>query len=361
MAISAEGLTGDLPVVDIDDATVVHYANGLLDRVGTLPGEAVLFSLPRLKLTASIASAGYAALCRRALVDDARNGDAQQSAMHVAVVDHATQSELPRARWSAPSFGMGQFVRRLEASGLAGSFDAEHGIWQFHAPRRSCGIQTLQHAGQFPPWEAGFPLRNFLHWGYQAQGMRLVHAGTLGHQGRGVLLAGAGGAGKSGTTLAGISHGLTSVGDDYIAIAQDASCATAYPVMRLMKQDQQGLARLGIDPVGRALGTPNWQGKYEFDFAELVAGARAPSLALTAILLPRITDRAKCRILPAPMRDALYGLLPNNMGQLPDGLRQCLSFVTGLAKALPAYHLELGSEPEDIAQTIARFLEGSPS
>lgn len=343
--------------IGISDATVVDYAHGLLDHGSVAAGQVERFSLPDLDLTATLASEGYAALCRQALVDDPTYRDGGQSQVAVAVIDHVARPDMPQAHWSSPTFGIGQFIQGLEASGLDGLFDATHTIWQFFSAGRHQGIQTLQATGAYPPWEASFPLRNFLHWSYQAQGMRLVHAATLGRNGRGVLLAGAGGAGKSGTTLAGILHGLTSAGDDYVAIGLEGQQATAYPVIKLMKQDRAGLARLGIDPLERALGEPNWQGKYTFDFEDLVRGARARSLALSGILIPRISGVSKCRISPAPMRDALYGLLPNNLQQLPGGLRQGLSFVAALTRALPAYYLDLSSEPEDIARTISQFLE----
>lgn len=344
--------------VGISDATVASYANALLDLGSTVCGGVEPFSLPRLNLTTTIASEGYAALCRRALVNDPYYRDGSQQQISVTLADHLACPDMPQAHWNAPEFGLGQFVQRLEASGLDGSFDSTHTIWQFFSKSRRQGIQTLQASGAYPPWEAGFPLRNFLHWSYQAQGMRQVHAATLGRNGRGVLLAGAGGAGKSGTTLAGILHGLASVGDDYVAIGLADDQATAYPVMKLMKQDAAGLARLGVDPVERGLGAPNWQGKYTFDFDDLVAGARAKALALSGILIPRISGVGRCRISPAPKRAALYGLLPNNLQQLPGGLRQGLGFMSALTRTLPAFYLDLSAEPEDIADTISQFLEG---
>ncbi len=342
--------------VGISDDTVVQYAQTALDLGASVPGTVEQFCLPRLSLTATIATPGYAALCRRALVDDpAYAGPAMQTS--VAVIDHTTSPSFPQAHWSAPTFGLGAFVQKLEANGLDGSFDSAHILWQFHSRRQRRGIQTLLASGAYPPWEDGFPLRNFLHWSYQAQGMRLVHAATLGLNGQGVLLAGAGGAGKSGTTLAGILHGLTSVGDDYVALSLDTDAPIAWPVMKLMKQDAVGLARLGVDPVARSLGEQNWQGKYTFDFDNLVPGARASSLALKAILIPRISNPTRCQIAPAPMRAALYGLLPNNFRQLPGGLREGLTFMTALTKRLPAYYLDLSPDPEDIANTVSQFLE----
>ena len=48
---------------------------------------------------------------------------------------------------------------------------------------------------------------------------RIAHAASLGRDGRGILLLGHGGAGKSGTALAGVAAGLQTVGDDYVALS----------------------------------------------------------------------------------------------------------------------------------------------
>jgi hypothetical protein len=277
----------------------------------------------------------------------------------VSVVDRQADKTIPHRDWLAPDVSLVAFSRVIEAAGMMGNFDNEHAIWQFFSPGGGRGIQSLEHSGKYPPWEAGFPLRNFLHWAYQAQGMRLLHAGTLGLDGRGVLLAGAGGAGKSGTTLAGICNGLTSVGDDYICVAHKDDAPNAYPVMRLMKQDSAGLARVGLSPDHPGIGSLNWQNKHEFDFVSLAPGAYAPSLEIDAILIPRIAQVERCRLSPAPKREALYALLHNNFQQLPGGFRSGLSFVTDLVKTLPAFFLDLSPHPQDIADTIGTLISGT--
>ena len=62
--------------------------------------------------------------------------------------------------------------------------------------------------------------------------------------GRGALIVGASGSGKSGTTLAGLMNGLQSVGDDYVVVDQGATIV-AHSVFKLFKQDLDGLKRVG--------------------------------------------------------------------------------------------------------------------
>ena len=126
------------------------------------------------------------------------------------------------------------------------------------------GLQWMQAADGYPPWEPAAPLRVFLHWFYSARGMRLCHAGTLGKNGCGVLLGGSGGSGKSGTVVGGVLNGLKTVGDDYVVIDGRGERAIAYPVFTTMKQDAAGLKRLGLDTTIARTGGANWQGKFEF-------------------------------------------------------------------------------------------------
>ena len=58
-------------------------------------------------------------------------------------------------------------------------------------------------------------MRNILHWWAASTSGQLIHAGALGRPDGGVLLLGAGGAGKSTTTLASLGSALRIAGDDF--------------------------------------------------------------------------------------------------------------------------------------------------
>jgi hypothetical protein len=313
------------------------------------------FAMPHFKLTVASDSGDYLALCRRALVDD--SSLAPDRPLDLAVLDYSTHPEMPRGIWKGHMFGQSLLEQGLGSTGLQGSINVEHKLLQFLDITSGQGIEALAQPGQYPPWIASFPLRNFLHWAYQSLRWRLVHAGTLSIDGAGVLLVGAGGAGKSGTTLAGIAAGLDSAGDDYIAIEDTDAGIFAHPVMKLMKQDAAGLSRLNLDPRRLGVGAANWQGKHEFDFTDIGAGRRAPSVRLKAILLPRITRACRTTITPTPQRLAMAALAPNNFQQLPGGWGEGLAFIARLARILPAFHVDLSENPREIADTIAHFIQ----
>lgn len=345
--------------VDSSNAHIVArdlIARGLALRSA---GENVRFSLPGLRIDAAFLTPGYADLCRRAIVSDAAYADGQQS-LSVTILDHETRADVPRALWGEPDFGITQLAAGLAPGGIEGAFDVDNYLWQFFDPASGEGVEAQKAPGAFPPWVASFPMRNFAHWGYQRLGWRLIHAGTLGVNGRGIMLIGAGGSGKSGTSLAGVMGGLESVGDDYVAMQLTEAGVRAYPVMKLMKQDAAGLVRTGIDPQALQLGEPNWQNKYEFDFEMLGRGKRAKHLDLEAIILPRIAHRARSSFTRAPARAAMIGLAPSNLQQLPGGWREGLSFTADIARRLPAYYLDLSTDASEIADAIETFIAEQP-
>lgn len=338
-------------------ASIANQGRALcqMDQAATKP--MIQMALPFLNLEIRTDSADYLALCQRALIDDPRYVAAGATSLQLLVTDRKTRTNIPLLDFDTAKIGFGALIATLESAGLCGCHDTDFDSWQFFEPMTGRGIQLLAAPGAMPDWERAFPLRNFLHWAYAAQGRRLLHAGTLGLGTKGVLLAGAGGAGKSGTTLAGLINGLQSVGDDYIALDLTDDAARAFPVIRLMKQDPRGLLRLGLGPDDPHFGPQNWQGKHEFDFNNLMPGSRADMLKINAILLPRITGESRSKLIPATAHDVMFALLPNNLQQLPGQVKQAMSFLGSLTRQLPGYHLNLGTSPAEISDTISNFLE----
>lgn len=347
----------------INAGSVGPFARRLLDFAEDACSDAPerTFRLPNLRLTVACRSEGFLEMCARAIVDAPVYDSASVGQMRVSVIDGVSSPEMPRVEWPADVLSPIPILRDgLTDTGIDGAYDIQLGLWHFAEPAAGRGVQAMQSPGAVPPWEASFPLRDFIHWGLQHKGWRLVHAGTLAVDGRGVLIIGPGGSGKSGTTLAGIMAGMTSVGDDYIAISLDGGKCTAYPLMKLMKQDARGLRRVGVDLDRYAVGEPNWQNKHELDFEHLDRGRRATSIELAGILFPRISDQARSTFEPMSSRSAMMALAPSNLQQLPGGWRQGMSFTAELARRLPAFSLTLSHDATEIAGAVERFIREIP-
>jgi hypothetical protein len=337
---------------------VVAFAKRLLSfaerEYGRLPGRRV-FALPGRSMGIGFSTPEYAGLCDRAyLARSSRAGDEHQ--VKLAILDYESLLHMPW--WTGPAPGLHDVTTALAEQGLRGAYDASHMTWDIYDPTRAVGAQAMLSTSRRPPWEPSFPLRLLLHWAGRAEGRGMIHAGTLGYQGRGVFLVGAGGSGKSGTTLSGILNGLSSVGDDYVAVSATGGIVNAQPVLRLMKQDIRGLRRLGLE-IGRGPlgGRPNWQGKIEFDCEALAAGVRAERLAMTGILMPHITRSTSSSFRPASAREAMLAMAPSSLYQLHGSWREDFGLIASIARALPAFHLDLSEDPAEIAAAIRAFIE----
>lgn len=267
----------------------------------------------------------------------------------------------PPAQWAEPLFDPYVFAERLEARNLRGNYLHDLRYWQFHDLQGRRGVQLMAGADGCPPWDLGAPLRSFLHWEYAARGMRLTHAATLGIAGKGVLLAGAGGAGKSGTVVAGMLAGLETVGDDYVLAELDGDRTVARPLFDTLKQDRVGFERLGLRQRLPDPGALNWQGKYQFKVQQLCPGGMAEQLEIVALLVPRISGDTHSAITPISRRDALMALAPSGIAQMPGERESGFRFFGELTRRLPCHGLSLGTRGDGIAQTVAAFLgRGGP-
>lgn len=344
----------------VDPDSVVDFARLLIaraaDQVAAFPHVHVA-NLPGLTLEAAYTDPRLAAQVERALLEDPGDGIGSPR-IHVQVGACADLPDWPKGRWAAPVYDTRAVTATLEAHGLFGLLDVDHAIWRFFDARRGLGVQVMADTERYPPWDATFPLRHFLHWACQSGPHRLIHAGTLGIDSHGVLIAGSGGAGKSGTTLAGIVAGMDSVGDDYVLVDVGDGDIQARPVLRMMKQDAAGLRRCGLEPGDDAFAETDWQSKHVFDFAALGRGRRPRALRVGAILLPTVTGRARTAVRRATPREAMLALAPSSLLQLLGGWHDGFRDMARIARRLPAYHLMLGTDPRDIADSVAGVLHG---
>jgi hypothetical protein len=342
---------------DDSAGAIVAFAGRLLNfaeqTYGSLPGRRI-FALADRSVGIGFSTPEYAVLCDRAyLARSSRAGDDPQ--VRLAVLDCQSLPHMPQ--WTGPAPGLHEVATVLAEHGLRGAYDATYATWDVYDPAQCLGVQAMLSTSLRPPWEPSFPLRLLLHWAGRAEERGMIHAGTLGYRGRGMFLVGAGGSGKSGTTLSGILNGLSSVGDDYVAVNVTGRVVEAPPVLRLMKQDIRGLRRLGLETGKSPIdGRPNWQGKIEFDYGALAAGVRAERLAMTAIVMPHIARSASSSLRPASAREAMLAMAPSSLYQLHGSWREDFGLIASIARALPAFHLDLSEDPTEVAGAVRAFL-----
>jgi hypothetical protein len=313
-----------------------------------------------------------------------RSTDAQAASLYCTRLGGSlTQSGAPRIDltfnlletralgWPAPSAQRGwygsprRFEETLKSLGLKGAFPAAEmpapaDPLSIFDPAAGVGVQLVDKVTDLPPWDSGAPFRILLHFAAACRGWRLIHAATLAVGGKGILIVGAGGAGKSGTCLAGLASGLNTVGDDYVLVAPGEPL-TAFRAYRLLKQDREGLARIpGL--AARAAGEKvNWQNKLELDPEWLFPGCMVEEMRVSAIAMPEIARAQHTQFVPADTQTAFQKFAPSMWAQMPGARASGFMFSAWLTRQLPVFTMLLSENSREIADSARRFIEELPA
>jgi len=276
---------------------------------------------------------------------------------HRLIVVHAANLNWPSAPvWKDKRCSARQFHAALAAGGLKIAYPFLDGLWHVYDPLTRKGVQLSGSRADLPPWDFGAPLRQHLHWLLAQHGLRLTHAATLGRDGRGVLIVGDGGAGKSATALSGIAAGMTSCGDDYVALGAGTQ-PMAHLLFRILKQDRAGLSRIPALN-GRMDNLPlNWQGKVEIDPEAFFPGCLAERLAIDAVLLPCIARRETARIVPIGRGEIMRAMMRSNLYQFPGEDDDGLAFFARILAQLPSFRVDLAVDPAENSKVIDKLLQ----
>src|SRR5262245_5027713 len=120
----------------------------------------------------------------------------------------------PPPAWDYDDFGDG-LIRGFSTEQYLTSFQIGTNTLSLIDNDRNQGTFWIKAVEQIPYWDRGAPLRALLTLWLNRRDRVLVHAGAVGLAEGGVLLAGAGGAGKSNTALATLATELSYAGDDF--------------------------------------------------------------------------------------------------------------------------------------------------
>lgn len=273
--------------------------------------------------------------------------------------------------WPAPSPQRGwygsprRFEEMLKSLGLMGAFPAAEmpapaDPFSIFDPAARVGLQLVDSLADLPPWDSGAPFRILVHLAAACRGWRLVHAATLSMRGRGILLVGAGGAGKSGTCLAGLAGGLHTVGDDYVLVAPGERLR-AFRAYRLLKQDREGLARIPGLAARVAHEQINWQNKLELDPEQLFPGCMDEEMRPSAIVMPVIARARQTLFVPADTQTAFRQFAPSMWAQMPGVRASGFMFAAWLTRQLPVFRMLLSENSSEIADSVRSFIEELPA
>jgi hypothetical protein len=200
-----------------------------------------------------------------------------------------------------------------------------------------------------PLYERAAPARMIFSWWLAGRGMQLLHAAAVGEHGRGLLLAGAGGAGKSTTALLALRSGLEFAGDDTVIVGGDPPrIHSLYAAAKLRWETRDRYPELMPDPENR-------EGADEKAFVfvhEQRDGRLVWDLALDAVLVPRPTDAERTELEPVAAGRALLALAPWTLMQLSRDQATTLRSLAGLVERAPCFRLALGVDPAGVVGAL---------
>lgn len=217
------------------------------------------------------------------------------------------------------------------------------GVWSVLDRERGQAVYWVADVGSLPWYERAAPLRTLLSWWLADIGYQSVHAAAVGYDDGGVLLAGAGGSGKSTTALRCLDAGLGYVADDYCTfrggpeprVFSMYNTAKLNGVVDLQRQPRFLPFVENLDAAGNE--------KLVMYLARHLPERLLASFPIRAILLPRVCDGGRTDIVDATPGAALLALGPTTLFLRPGAAGAALTAMRELVEAVPCYELRLGT------------------
>lgn len=242
-----------------------------------------------------------------------------------------------------------QLVRGPQTGEVLTTFDIRHSMLSMFDRVTSKGVFWVKSAANLPEWEFGAPLRSILTWALIDRGLYMVHSAGIGLRGKGVLVSGPGGSGKSTTTALTTENGFHTTGDDYCAVTLGSN-PEVYGVYGLLKLVPHSLGAAALlDPVGIR---ERSDGKAHFS----LQASMTTKLELTALLFTQV-GRATQELVPITPREALLRLIPSTYSQSPLPQPELFRAMSGLSQLTKAYQLEVGPDTEKVLGILEALCE----
>lgn len=248
-----------------------------------------------------------------------------------------------------------EFHETLHKEEMIAIYPNVQGQMQFMDLRKRIAIHLFRCRTELPPSEVSAPLRWPIQWILSQENLRLAHAAAIGIDDKGVVLFGKGGAGKSGTTLAALAVGMSTVGDDFIAIGFDKH-PFARAVFNHIKQDRDGISRIPGLSKHLSNEAENWRGKIEFHPGKVFTRALSDAMRIHAAVLPSITNHCTPSIESIKPAEALLALISSNAQNDPSRPDGGLGFFANLLRQVPCYRMHLSNDALENGRTLKDFV-----
>jgi hypothetical protein len=259
----------------------------------------------------------------------------------------------PKPVWKQGQQGYQGEIVGLGSGRFAVNYHDTSGLFHMIDHHTRSVLYWIPCAGDLPFWEIASPFRIIFHWWARSLGGNVAHAAAVGKDGRGVLLVGKGGSGKSTAALACLYHGMEFVGDDYVLLLRDpvprahslySSAKMHAHFLREAFPDWQEMVAMEIGPENKAV----------FFLHDKLPESLQRSLEIHAIVAPQVGHAPDAQLSLRPASEGLLALAPSTIFQLPGARREAMTFFSNFIRGIPVYAMRTG---EDLASGPRALLE----
>lgn len=340
-------------------ADYFHQVESAFDSAQRRPGGTLLVARRLAGRTVRFSFAGESLrpVLLRALAHLDRARDSVATDLDILCWDtRETGVELPRAPWQWPDAAARVQIALPAAAPFRVFATPSLDTVTFFDVRRRRAFFCTADARRLPTHWHGSPLLDLFSSWAGTQHLQLLHAGCVGTEAGGVLLAGRAGSGKSTAVLSATISGLSYVSDDW-CLLETGSPPIAHSLYSTGKLHRNHLARFpALQPVAFDPVTDEFDKPVIF-VHEAFPGRAVSALSLRAVVLPMQFDSLPGNRHRISSGEALRALAPTTLLNLPGSRTHGLTFMADVVRRLPCFRIELGSNPADVARHIQGLLQ----
>ena len=261
---------------------------------------------------------------------------------------------LPKPCWDwnrVDGFGV---IKEFSNHGFYADYQFDFDTFTLIDTKRNRALQWSKAVKKLPEWERSFPFRKIIYHFTNRTSCLMLHAGAVGTKAGGVLLAGAGGSGKSSSTLACLNSGLQYAGDDFVLL--DLHTNQVHSLYNVAKLDENGIKMF---PELESLlynrdKVPEQKG--QLFISQHFPEKLILTFPLKCILLPKFSGGRDTMVYDASPGDVLRALAPSTLALLKAD-ETYFSKISGIVRNWPAFHLQTGTDLPQIPLSILNLLE----
>lgn len=327
-----------------------------MEGAGSVHTFAMLLGGERIRI--ELAGAGLSASVTRAF-GHAATGDAGAPDLTIKVWDTAgTGVAMPSPVWGPYDYGPKGEISGFNNERFGTVYQIDPGSLSMIDRTRGVGLFWIKKASDYPEWMRAAPLRTILAWWFGRATRQFVHGAGVGAAGKGVLLAGRGGSGKSTTSLLCLEGGFDFVGDDYVLVDVEPR-PVMHGIYGSAKLDDTALNTylpgFRQQVTSRIVGSGPDKGVV---YLERGSYGLVRSLSLDSIVVLKRGKSREASLRPASRAAALSALAPTTLFQLSGAGSSAFSAMTQLIRRVPVFELELGRGGNSGPRLLGGLLEG---